>query len=358
MSNTPDSLTTLLRLLHNELWGATLPDNDRLPHTGERWIELYREASRQTVTALAFNALERIDAYAPAPPAETAARWMAEAEHIRRRNTAMDCTLHRILATAERKSIPVMVMKGQPLARLYPDPEARQCGDIDLFTEPGNREALTATLKDEGAAIIKQNKSDGSTSLLLNGIEIEIHGRYFDIHSPASRQRLAKPYRDQPAALPGTPEAMLLMLSAHILKHAMGRGIGLRQLCDLAMATKAYHNKIDPQLMSSLIHRTRLDRWTDTVYSFLVVHLGMPEKLLPYPGITVSATKADRLLKIVSRGGNFGLHRDGSSGKNSAIHTAASFVRSARFSLATAPREAVWSFLSLTRGRMRNLFRH
>lgn len=348
---TSDRLTRhLLQLLKSELWQTPLSGDD---FADADWDAIYAESCRQTVTALAANALERISPDSHhLPPLPLSARWLAEAETIRQSGRQMDRKLTSLLTALADANISPIVLKGQTVAAFYPDPHARQCGDIDLFIPSGQQPAMERFLADRRMAVTRH--PDASQSFAWQDVEVEIHPRIFDIHSPFSRRRIARIIPDAPACLDRgasnarlIPEATLLLLSAHILKHALGRGIGLRQLCDLAVATSGMHNRLDPELTRRLFHAAGLRHWTSTVYSFLIIHLGFPADRLPYPGIAISRRRADRLLRIIDRSGNF-------SRPAGVIATALSFVRRSRFSLLTAPAEAFWTVAMLAKGRLTN----
>lgn len=316
---------------------------------------LYNEAGRQTVIALTLNTIERHTALAATMPWPLAAQWMAEAEKTRRRHEASLRAESSLLAAMDLHDIRPIVLKGNTLSRLYPDPSARQCGDIDLFIRPDDRRATDSFLATAG--ITPTQHSDGSRSFLWQQFEVELHYRFFDIHSAISLRRLHKLFDATPSLTLSSPESTLLMLSAHILKHAIGRGIGLRQLADLAVASQRFKNEIDTPLMQRLTRAAGLTRWTSTVYSFLVTRLALPEAALPFHGIRISQKKGNRLHEIIMEGGNFGLHAEGRSA-TSPLATAASFAGAAGFSLRTAPAEAIATVSTLTRGRLSNMFHH
>lgn len=333
----------------NRLPDPMLPDG--LPSA--QWDALFSEARRQTVTATALNAIERHPSLAATMPLPLAAQWMAEAERIRRRHAASDEAEASLLASLAVDGIRPTVMKGSTVARMYPDPSSRQCGDIDLYIADADRAAVDRYLASRD--ITATPHSDGSRSFRHHGFEVELHYRFFDLHSPRNRRQLRRLFDADPTLTTGSPESTLLMLSAHILKHAIGRGIGLRQLADLAVATRHLKNSVDPLLMQRMIRAAGLVRWTATVYSFLHTRLALPEDCLPCPDIRISETKGARLQEIISRGGNFGLHTEGHTAP-SPLSTAAAFGRAAGFSLRTAPAEALAAVTTLANGRLSNMF--
>ena len=167
-----------------------------------------------------------------------------------------------------------------------------------------------------------------------------------------------------------SPALNALMLNSHILKHALGRGIGLRQICDLAMA---YHRiseegKIDEYggRILAFYRRVGIVKWSRLLHSFLVGVIGLPEAELPY---SEKIVPYGALWRIVEEGGNFGQHREtGASagtvvsagpatGKSGVLKrklgTAGMFLRRAGFSLRFAPKEAFWTVFDLAKGQFR-----
>lgn len=155
-----------------------------------------------------------------------------------------------------------------------------------------------------------------------------------------------------PVTVP-SPQTTLLMLSAHIFKHAAGRGIGLRQLCDMAVASRRYVPLIPPGEMDAIFRAAGLARWNRMLYSFLTLRLGLEAEYVPLSGDFVPSGKlASKLEKIILDGGNFGKHTSGVASRRGPAVTALSFLRRARFTLSIAPRETSALILTLVKGRI------
>ena len=224
---------------------------------------------------------------------------------------------------------PVLLI-GPEVARFYPAPLLRECGDIDLY--------FTAEELDQAAGLAGEvtPAPDGSVHYKRDGIDIDQHRRYFDIHS-----------RNLPAV--PSPEATLLMLSAHILKHCMGVGIGLRQLCYMAMAYKGL--AVPPEDLRRCFREAGLERWNQLLFSFLHKYLGAVPLYedLPSPA---------PLLEIIVEGGNFGHYsqtREASLRKGPLrrrLGTAGLFLKRIPFSLKYAPREFLPTIGGLLKGNL------
>lgn len=305
----------------------------------KQWDMLIHLAGRQTVTGLLYTAVERLPADAGLHP-DIVLSLMSRAVSIEKESQRKAALTEQLVGRLKAEGLAPVVMKGIAVAAFYDHPLRRTSGDIDIYLPPGQTEAAFSLLPGQHAA------PDGSQHAAIDGVDIDIHERYYDLH--VAQQRLPRP---------GTPEATLLMLSTHILKHAIGPGVGLRQLCDLAMAWRALASKIDPGILLKAQRRAGIRRWDRLVASFLARELGQPRMLEAlFPGAGPCSTEP--LRRIVLEGGNFG-HFAASrtkalaqSEKQRKRDTLARFLRRLPFSLHYAPREVLATMLGLMRGNL------
>lgn len=355
----------LLTLLRAGLWGRNIDDIACFPLSAGEWESLFRLARQQTVIGLVFGGLQALpEELLPAPA--VLIRWTAGVDAVERRNREMNRTLAALYTELRTRGFDPVLQKGQGVAAYYERPLLRECGDIDLyFGDRRASEGAAGWMHRQGAVV--RRMPDGSLFYRWRGVEIEHHVRLFDLHNPFLRRDAVRLTREKGCvemALPepsGTtvsvpaPFVNLLLLDLHILKHALGRGIGLRQLCDMARACYRLHAEIDSEEMRACCRRWGLGRWNPMLHTFLVDYLGLPVATLPYGEL---APSAGPLLEIVWRGGNFGHYHPGreSAGQSLAerkLDTARSFLDNLRFSLRYAPKEAFWIFSGLIKGQFR-----
>ena len=135
------------------------------------------------------------------------------------------------------------------------------------------------------------------------------------------------------------PEVNLLLLSSHILKHAFGVGIGLRQFCDYAVARRYYEGRVNEEEMREIWKRAGLAKWQELLDAFFVKKTGV-------------------LLDIVLKGGNFGVY---SKDRENVSHvrwvrkmqTFRSLAGNVRFAFRYAPKEWFWTIVQLWGGQFR-----
>lgn len=351
----------LLILLKAGLWEKE-PDNlSHFPLSDESWAEVYRLAQRQTVTGLVYQGLCLLpDKLLPSEP--QLMRWVARADAIERSNRRMNGILARLCGMFEENGLTPVLQKGQGVASLYENPLLRECGDIDLYFPKKEERQYAASLVRKSGWHIK-NEADGSACYEWNGVQVEHHPRLFDINNPFVQDSLKKVehvhgYRT--ALLPdGTeitvpsPLLNLLLMNTHIMKHAFGWGIGLRQLCDMARACYSFRDTVNPLEVKTLYHKTGIGKWSRLLHSFLQDYLGLPPAFLPYEEEHLPSRP---LFDIILRGGNFGQYAAGRSNLSQSmwkrkLHTSRSFLSNACFSYGYAPKEAFWTFINLSIGQ-------
>lgn len=355
----------LLTLLRAGLWEREVDDIACFPMSDGAWMELFRLARQQTVTGLVFRGLQALPEELLPTPA-VLVRWTACVDAVERRNREMNRVLTELCAGFRERGFDPVLQKGQGVAALYERPLLRECGDIDLFFRDRQTSERAAEWMHRRGALLRR-MPDGSLFYRWQGFEVEHHVRLFDLHNPFLQRDAVRLIREKGCAemaLPGSdgttvsvpaPFVNLLLLDLHILKHALGRGIGLRQLCDMARACYRLHGEVDSDEMKACCRRWGLGRWNPMLHTVLVDCLGLPAASLPYGEL---APEPEPLLGIVWRGGNFGHYLPGRGpvGRNLAgrkLDTVRAFLDNLHFALRYAPKEAFWIVAGLMRGQFR-----
>lgn len=218
----------------------------------------------------------------------------------------MNAALQTLCSSFHEKGLNPILLKGQGIARLYENPLLRECGDIDLYFQSAHdRDAALQHIRKMCIQI--KEEPDGSAFYVWQGVKVEHHQRLFDLYNPFQqnsinlliRQKGFQETGSAPYRLP-SPFLNLLLLNLHILKHALGRGIGLRQFCDMARACYKLHGNINREEMKTVCRKLGLGQWNPLLHAFLTDCLGLPAECLPYDE---TASTAQPLSDIVWRGG-------------------------------------------------------
>lgn len=357
--------SALLALLRAGLWESEVDELTCFPLTEAEWKKVYLLSRQQTVTGVVFQGIQHLpERFLPSEG--WLVRWMAETDAIERKNRQMNRILEELVRMFASYGVNPVLQKGQGVASFYKKPLWRECGDIDFYFNDRHLFEKALSVVRQGNVRVNR-QADESVVYVWKGIEVEHHTRLLDLHNPFLQReadRLERKYGYGRFCLEGntpiqvavpSPVLNLLLQSLHILKHALGWGIGLRQLCDMARSCEALHWEVDAEEMREISRRLGLSHWQRLLHACLVNYMGVPVEGLPYPD---RASDAAPLLDIVWRGGNFGQYASGSvrpavSPWRRKWQTACAFRRNVGFAFRYAPKESFWIFSSLLKGQIK-----
>ena len=285
--------------------------------TDEDWQWLHEEADRQSLIGVIYGAMIQLPANQQ-PPVDLLIKWIYQADVINGKNELLNqesARLTKLFGDAGRRTA---ILKGQANARLYPDKFLREPGDIDIWVE-GGRESVLALLKTEPFASIMGDKElkpeYHHVHLPTNekGVSVEVHFRSSSgTYNPFTNRRLQRWLNteimhtevvEEGFRVPTVRFALMMQL-AHVQRHFMDEGIGLRQICDYYMLLK---------------HSTKEDRWLVAAY---LKGCGLQETAGALMWVLGEVLQLDRtlmlcepdsyrgewMLRTIMEGGNFGHH--------------------------------------------------
>ena len=333
------------------MYGETDPNMESVFPLSERsWEAVLLLARQQTVVGLVYRGLDVLPEEW-LPSMRVMAVFMACADRIEKANAKMNKTIVKLWRHFEEKGIVAVLQKGQGLAQMYPDPALRECGDIDIYF-PDNVENPLEGIADADC----EKRPDGSVFYTVDGIVVEQHNHLLDIASPLRQRFIKKLIADKGFekmriggddgvdVLVPAPEVNLLLISSHILKHILGVGIGLRQICDYAVARRYYADRVNSAEMQSIYRKAGIAKWSNYFDRFFTP---------VYDG-----KKSNILLDIILKGGNFGGFTEGRKNATKSrvsrkLHTLRSFCGNIRLAFRFAPGEWLWTMAQLIGGQFR-----
>ena len=250
-----------------ELLGAGAGTKERFcaKPADAQWRWLHAEAVRQSVVGLAFAGLEHVQAASQGaddpgnttdiiakPPTDLLMRWAMEEQRLRALNAKFDAEARRLTELFESLGLYSVILKGQGNAMLYPEAAPRTPGDIDIFVEGGKCEVLKV-LRREGLLDEHDTPSYHHAHMKMgkSGIIIEVHYRPSSgLSTPWRNCRFQRILNEEIKKSQMTdkgfrvPTAMfnLLMQLAHIQRHFINSGIGMRQIIDFCYVLENAHN--------------------------------------------------------------------------------------------------------------------
>lgn len=306
---------TFLSLLRLGLWGEIKGNLEYLPLSNEEWSSIYEISLSQTVEGVVYEGVLMVPKE-HLPPYNILLRWTARIDGVERYNIKMRQNLAILGKGFSNNNFSFVLLKGLGLAENYNKPLLRVSGDVDLYF-PSEKEFKSANnfLTFKGYNV--QKGDHNSVFYKFHQIEIEHHTRMIDVFNPFCQkfiQELIIKERNKSRFLDlgdikiTLPSYILsqVQTSAHILKHYLGFGVGLRQFCDVARLCYVKDENFDGEELRYIYQKIGLDKWMNVVHNFLVNELGLCITKLPYP--IEEYYNTNLILQDVLHSGNFGFH--------------------------------------------------
>ena len=297
------------------------------------WEAVLQTGRDQSVSGILCRALEILPD-AQLPSRDGLRQWMAERTRTVRRNALMDQRAADLTAWFAAEGWRSAVLKGQGVARFYPEPGLRTSGDIDIWV-PGGREKVLGLLK--GRIPVRRPVYHHVEARFFEDAEVEVHFLPAFLYNPR-RNRILQDFFDAQAQawdMAGDnfryprPLFDAVFSLTHISKHIINEGVGLRQVMDhhYILAALSEAEKDEVRRLAGRLGLRSLGGALSYVELRFFGQEGCPGLFPPDP------RRGERLLQDILLSGNFG-HADKRKGG-----LAARFFRF----LADYPSEVLWS---------------
>jgi len=216
-----------------------------------QWKHLFDLSVSQSLAALVFGELSRTG---NDMPDDVRRKWKDYAGYCTERFDAQLMALTHLSQFLEDHDARVMVLKGLGLALLYPEPQLRECSDVDIYCF-GEYERANELLLQAGLIGGIEEENDKHCSFSFDGVNVENH-RYFSEYVNRANVIMGKKISGLSKTdllmddrVPGIyfPGAMMgaLHLTMHTLSHLAWSGITVRHLLDCALFFNRYKDAMD-----------------------------------------------------------------------------------------------------------------
>lgn len=301
------------QLLRIGLWGKESLILDA-PLTERDWLQLRSYAMNHTVEGLIYDSFTHLKED-QLPPLSLRIKWTVRVDQIERHNTKMNEVIASQYTAFTNQGLKPILQKGQGVAECYDIPKHRMSGDIDWYFENKGYENARTIIKEKKLNV--RDTAGFSLDYDWNGIHIEHHKKLFDIGNPFKYNYLQKlqlkyRHRQQELLINEVPikllaiELQVFQVNAHILKHLIFFGIGLRQICDSARLYHTVASQIDTEELKKIYKDTGILKWTHLLHIILVKYLGLEKEKIPFP--YPEKWNADWMMDEIWQSGNFGYH--------------------------------------------------
>lgn len=222
-------------------------------------------------------------------------KWMVYAQNIAAQSKHKREVVRKMGGWLAEDGLSTMIIKGFSLAVLYPQPEVREFGDIDIYS--GERyDAVNACLERHG---LKIGDADGHhVHINIDGISVEHH---FALHNSRVKngmegpvevlQQLAATER-RPTLMPGicfpNPTFTALFTVWHAHKHFLAEKIELRHVIDWALSLKQLSGS-EARTVHEVKYGSPWGRFADTLTAIAVHRLQLPEDWFPQKEVVAAS---------------------------------------------------------------------
>lgn len=302
-------------VLRTALWGQPV----NIPEGFKDWGKVMKIAKTQALTGLVGDVMLTTPQILNSLPRQA----LALLQEIPLNNMAMHTTLNNtlilIVTTLREHGIDPVLLKGQGVAKYYPVPELRQCGDIDIYVGEQNYEAAHDALRtivteiDDKETIYNEVKHFHAK---LGSVLVEVH-RFADVNAYSKLDMVYQKYASEGLSrnlvpidfgrvLVNTPadDFNVYYIFNHLWHHFMTYGVGLRQLCDLAIFLNSHNNVNEEYLRNILTEMKAMSSW-NAVGNLLVTYMGLPVERVPLCS-PIPKWKVRLMMRIILNEGNFG----------------------------------------------------
>lgn len=281
------------------------------------WRKLFDECKRHSLVGMMYEAVACLPPV-QRPPRDVLLPWYALTERIKQQNALLNVEAVRVCTQLEHDGLPNVLLKGQGVALLYPHPELRMPGDIDLW------------IAVERSAIMRYVHSNGwhvhttllHTEFLMSGVtEVEAHFMPSCRYNPLKHWQMCRLFESIEDVqlqhkvslesggntLVSVPTAAFnrVYLLAHIYRHFFGEGIGLRQLVDYYYCLRQGFSAAEAEQTVCWLKKIGMYRFARAMMYVMRTLLQLPDQ---YSYAMPDARLGKMLLREVMLAGNFGQH--------------------------------------------------
>lgn len=264
----PDSL--FFYFLRKGLFHDHKENIERNP-TPKEWKQIFDQANSQAVSGLIIDGIANSDVRPEHSFWEQKIIDLIRLEEINK--TVIECG-EKWLKRLENSKINSFIFKGSSVAKWYNEPLHRETGDVDIVIQDKWERVKP---------LLEMNKMDfrnehGDLILKDGPVTVEFHEKWEYAYNPSTNERLQSMCNQ---ADKNNHELYLACLILHLRRHFLTYGIGLKQVCDIAMML--HSRKINHKILASILKDLNTDRFSRVLFGFIdcYLHGNLKYPLLP-----------------------------------------------------------------------------
>ena len=280
------------------------------------WKELYAIAKKQCLVGVLFDGIKKLPAEHVGMKKELLLQWMTESQMLEKANVRLNDAAIQVSEWFRKKGFRTCILKGQGNALMYPNPNSRTPGDIDIWVEGGDKRVISfvRSISPHEKACYHHIEFPS-----YKGVEVEVHYRPSFLLCFWHNRKLQKYYervkeeqfshrvmlgKEGEVAIP-TAEFNVIFQLTHIFSHLMNEGIGLRQLLDYYYVLISDDLLLIRDRVQKKLKELGLWKFAGGIMYIMQEVFGMPASQLIIPP---NEKYGKFVLNEVLEAGNFGKH--------------------------------------------------
>ena len=285
----------------------------RVP-TAEEWVEILDFSVKHTLVGVMYSGVEKLPKE-QRPQKQVLLNWYFTVEKVKERNVTMDRYTSWVAKNFRHDGWQSVILKGQGIARLYPNPQLRMSGDVDVWVK-GNRDEIIKYLQANGmkGRIVYHN----TEFTIFKDATVEVHftpswmnnyftnrqlQKFFSGHQDGLQQNvMTLVEEDGPVCVP-TDAFNRVFILQHIYRHLFGSGIGLRQLLDYYYVLKKGCTQDEKAETIETLKQLHMLRFAGAVMYVLEHVFGLERSLML---VEPNVKEGGFLMSEILQAGNFG----------------------------------------------------
>lgn len=178
---------------------------------------------------------------------------------------------NRIIESLENAGFKAEIFKGISVGKWYRNPHSRSFGDIDVVVNEGF-DRICNFLQEKN---VKYDVKYSDIVCNINGISVEFHKYREFTYNPF----IDKKFKLMLNSYPKSNELYLACIMLHIQRHVITYGIGMKQICDVAVMLR--YAELDMDMLCKFIKELNMEKFAAALFGFIKRRFGEEVKVYP-----------------------------------------------------------------------------
>ena len=267
----------------------SLEESLQVPKSFERidWSEFFVFCCRHSIAGIALNGLERANRKIPQ---QVLFEWIGVVEGIKQHNTTVNKRVAQISQWFNDKGHRSVILKGQANGLMYPIPELRSPGDIDIWVEGNQEEIIKLVLKEFPDAHYSLHHV---VMPIFNDVSVEVHYRPIYLINWFADKKLQKYVNEiQDAQFANrhvlnayeigslTDDFNIVYQLLHMYAHLFSTRNNFKQMIDYYYLLKKANGSFDKAVLRELLQRFDVLKYAKGIMWIMHHVLGLKKDIL------------------------------------------------------------------------------